>query len=408
MGILGLLFTFFRGFLRGHATLAAENLALRQQLSVLRRSVKRVRLRKRDRVFWAMLSRFWHGWRSSLMIVKPETVIRWHRYGFRLYWRWKSRRGGRPRKDAEIRMLVRRMSRENPTWGASRIQSELALLGHNVAESTVARYMTRRRKPPSQTWRAFLKNHASQIAAVDFFTVPTVTFRVLFCFIVLSHDRRRVLHFNVTAHPTATWTTQQIAEAFPYDTAPRYLLRDRDGIYGEYFRQRVKNMGIEEVTTACRSPWQNAYAERVIGSIRRECLDHVIVFNEDHLRRILADYFVYYNRNRTHLSLERNSPIPREVEPPGTGKVVAIPHVGGLHHRYTRVARFSANNSRVADGEGEWSAHRGPSSHQMIRICVQSARFQLPISLTRGSSRYLRLSLTVTRVRMRFSGGTGR
>ena len=338
MTILKMLFFLLRGFLCTRTDLAIENLALRQQLNVLRRSVKRVRLRKRDRVFWAVLSRIWNDWPSSLIIVKPETVIRWHRRGFRLYWRWKSRRGGRPRKEAEIRMLIRRMSRQNPTWGAPRIQSELQLLGYEVAESTVARYMVRRRKPPSQTWRSFLKNHIGQIAAVDFFTVPTVTFRVLFCFIVLSHDRRRVIHFNVTEHPTAKWTAQQIVEAFPYDTAPRYILRDRDSIYGEYFRRRIKHMGIKEAVTAYRSPWQNAYVERVIGSIRRECLDHVIVFNEDHLRRILADYFEYYNRNRTHLSLERNSPIPREVEPPGIGNVVAIPYVGGLHHRYTRAA----------------------------------------------------------------------
>ena len=174
--------------------------------------------------------------------------------------------------------------------------------------------------------------------AIDFFTVPTVTFRVLFCFIVLSHDRRRILHFNVTEHPTAEWTAQQIVEAFPYDTAPKYIIRDRDAVYGESFRRRVSSMGIEEVITACQSPWQNAYAERVIGSIRRECLDHVIVFGENHLRRILSDYFKYYHSSRTHLSLMRNSPIPREVEPPERGRVIAIPHVGGLHHRYTRVA----------------------------------------------------------------------
>ena len=208
MAILQVILFLVRGFLRSRTDLAVENLALRQQLNVLRRSVKRVRLRKRDRVFWAVLSRIWDDWRSCLMIVQPETVIRWHRYGFRLYWPWKSRRGGRPKKDAEIRVLIRRMSRENPTWGAPRIQSELALLGYTVAESTVARYMTRVRKPPSQTWRAFLKNHALQIAAIDFFTVPTVTFRVLFCFIVLSHDRRRVIHFNVTEHPTAEWTAR--------------------------------------------------------------------------------------------------------------------------------------------------------------------------------------------------------
>ena len=338
MAILKAFFFLLRGFLGSRANLAVENLALRQQLNVLRRSVKRPRLRQRDRILWVWLSQLWAKWRSSLMIVKPETIIRWHRQGFRLYWRWKSRTRGRPKKGAETRALIRRMSRENPTWGAPRIQAELRLLGYEVAESTVARYICRVRKPPSPTWRAFLKNHARQTAAIDFFTVPTVTFRVLFCFIVLSHDRRRIIHSNVTEHPTAEWTAQQIVEAFPYDEAPRYLLRDRDSIYGEYFRRRVKSMGIEEVITACRSPWQNAYAERVIGSIRRECLDHVIVFGENHLRRVLADYVDYYNHARTHLSLGRNSPIPREVEPPERGQVVAISHVGGLHHRYTRVA----------------------------------------------------------------------
>ncbi len=338
MGVLCTICTLLRAVFVERANLAIENLALRQQLTVLRRSFKRLRLRRRDRIFWVWLSRIWNDWRSSLMIVKPETVISWHRRGFRLYWRWRSRRGGRPRADTEIRSLIRRMSRENPTWGAPRIQSELSLLGYTVAESTVARYMTRGRKPPSQTWRNFLKNHVGQIAAIDFFTAPTVTFRVLFCFIVLSHDRRRVIHFNVTEHPTAEWAARQIVEAFPYDEAPRFLLRDRDSIYGEYFRRRVKHMGIEEVITAYRSPWQNPYAERLIGSIRRECLDHVMVFGEDHLRRILSNYFEYYNRSRTHLSLERNSPIPRKVEPPETGKVVAIPQVGGLHHRYTRAA----------------------------------------------------------------------
>jgi len=223
-------------------------------------------------------------------------------------------------------------------WGAPRIQSELQLLGHTVAESTVARYMDRSSKPPSQTWRTFLRNHADQIVAIDFFTVPTITFRVLYGFLMLRHDRRRVVHFNVTVSPTAEWTAQQIVEAFPYEEAPRFILRDRDGIYGEIFRRRVKHMGIEEVVTACRSPWQNPYVERLIGSIRRECLDHVIVLSEAHLHRILASYFEYYHTSRTHLSLDRNAPIEREVEPPSKGKVMAVPQVGGLHHRYTRAA----------------------------------------------------------------------
>jgi len=230
------------------------------------------------------------------------------------------------------------MCRENPTWGGPRIQSELALLGHEVAESTVAKYMIRQPKPPSQNWRTFLENHVGQIAAIDFFTVPTITFRVLYVFLVLRHERRRLAHFNVTTSPTAQWTAQQIVEAFPYDEAPRFLLRDRDGIYGQGFRDRVKHMGIDEVKIAFRSPWQSPYVERLIGSIRRECLDHVIVLNEEHLRRILAEYFGYYHEARAHLSLERNSPDPRPVCPPQQGKVVAKAYLGGLHHCYTRAA----------------------------------------------------------------------
>jgi putative transposase len=230
------------------------------------------------------------------------------------------------------------MSQENPTWGAPRIQSELRLLGYEVADSTVAKYMIQHKKPPSQTWRSFLKNHVRQIAAIDFFTVPTVTFRILYCFIVLRHNRREIVHFNVTANPNARWTAQQINEAFPYDAAPKYLIRDRDGIYGKDFRKRVKEMSIKEVIIAPRSPWQNPFAERVIGSIRRECLDHLIILGENHLHQILSSYFRYYNNCRPHLSLDRNSPSPRNVEPPSKGKVISIPEVGGLHHRYSRVA----------------------------------------------------------------------
>ncbi len=230
------------------------------------------------------------------------------------------------------------MSHENPTWGAPRIISELALLGHEVAEGTVAKYMVRNRKPPSQTWRTFLANHVPEIAACDFFTVPTVTFRVLYVFIVIRHDRREIVHFNITTNPHAEWTTQQIVQAFPYEEAPRLLIRDRDGIYGDYFINRVEGVGIEEVPTAPRSPWQNPYCERVIGSIRRECLDHMIALNERHLHRILTSYFDHYHNSRCHLSLDRNSPTPRNAEPPSEGDVVAIPQVGGLHHRYTRRA----------------------------------------------------------------------
>ena len=329
-----------RGFCRSRTTLALENLALRQQLAVLRRSVKRPRLRPGDRAFWVLLRRFCPDWRSHLILVKPDTVVRWHRLGFRLFWRWKSRNGGRPRIDHELINLIRRMSRENATWGVPRIQSELRLLGYDVADSTVARYLAKRsRRPPSQTWRVFLKNHLRTTAACDFFVVPTVTFRLLYCFVVLAHERRRIVHFNVTFHPSAEWTAQQIIEAFPADgDEPKYLLRDRDSIYGEEFRRRVQRMGIEQVITARRSPWQNPYAERVIGSIRRECTDHMIVLGENHLRQILLSYQTYYNEARTHLSLERNSPVPRRIEPPSMGSVVAIPQVGGLHDRYSRAA----------------------------------------------------------------------
>jgi len=230
------------------------------------------------------------------------------------------------------------MCRENPTWGAPRIQSELRLLGYDVSETTVDKYMIRERKPPSPTWQTFLDNHLKDIVAIDFFTVPTATFHILFALVILRHDRRTVVHFNVTEHPTADWTAQQIVEAFPDESSPRYLIRDRDGIYGAYFREHVKHMGIDEIVIARRSPWQNPYVERLIGSIRRECLDHVIVINERHLRRILRSYFVYYHESRTHLSLNRNSPNAREVDPPENGKVIAIPQVGGLHHRYRRAA----------------------------------------------------------------------
>jgi hypothetical protein len=238
------------------AELAAENLALRQQLAVLGHKSKRPRLWKRDRIFWIWLSRLWAGRRSVLVIVQPDNVARWHRDGFRLYWRWKSMAGnvGRPSIDAEIRRLIRRMCRENPSRGAPRIHSELQLLGYDVSETTVDKYMVRHRKPPSQTWRTFLDNHVLDIVAIDFFTVPTATFRILFAFVVLRHHRRQVVDFNVSAHPTAEWRAQQVVEAFPEDQAPRFLMRDRDAIYGDSFRQRVKHMGIEQVVIAYRSP----------------------------------------------------------------------------------------------------------------------------------------------------------
>ena len=340
MGVFWMLWGLVRALFTTHTALAAENLVLRQQLIVLRRSVKRPQLRNRDRLFWIVVSSLWKHWRSSLHILQPATVVRWHREGFKRYWRWRSRskKPGRSIIDAEIRQLIRQMSTENPLWGAPRILSELQLLGYSVAERTVAKYMVRDRKPLSQTWRTFLDNHLQDIVAIDFFTVPTATFRVLYCFVVLRHARREVVHFNVTEQPTAAWTAQQIVEAFPWDEAPKYLIRDRDSIYGAEFRKRIKSMGIEQVRTAFRSPWQSPYVKRLIGSIRRECLDHVIVLNEAHLMRILKDYFTYYHESRAHLSLDRNAPMPRKIERPEQGAVISIPQVGGLHHRYARAA----------------------------------------------------------------------
>ena len=325
---------------RSHAALQLEILALRHQLGVLQRSVKRPKLTSADRFLWAGLCKVWNDWRTSLFLVQPATVIAWHRQGFRLFWTGKIRRGplGRPIVPKDIRDLIRTMSRENPLWGAPRIHSELLKLGINIGETSVSKYMVRRRKPPSQTWRTFLENHMKSMVSVDFFTVPTIRFQILYVFLVLAHHRRRILHFAVTAHPTAEWTAHQLREAFPWDTAPRYLLRDRDRIFGKEFVDQVKAMGVKQVLSAPRSPWQRAYIERVIGTIRRECLDHVIVFNRTSLSRHLNRFLEYYHRSRCHLSLEKDPPEPRPVQRPEAGRIVSIPQFGGLHHRYERRA----------------------------------------------------------------------
>jgi putative transposase len=319
--------------------LALENLVLRQQLAVLHRQHRRPKLRRSDRIFWLLVSRFWVRWKEALVIVKPETVLRWQRKRFASYWtRLSRKRPGRPGTDWEIRELIRRMARSNPLWGAPRVHGELLKLGINISERTVSRWMPRRRKPPSQTWRAFLDNHIGDLVSMDFFTVPTATFRVLFVLIILAHDRRKIVHFNVTEHPTAEWTGQQIVEAFCEGKVPRFLIRDRDGVYGLKFRERVKALDIEEAVIAPHSPWQTPYVERVIGSLRRECLDHVIVLGEMHLRRIVRRYVSYYHRARTHLALEKDAPEPRTVQTPEKGTVIEISEVGGLHHRYERRA----------------------------------------------------------------------
>ena len=281
----------------------------------------------------------WPGWRDVLVFVQPSTVIAWQRRRFRDHWaRLSHRAPGRPAVGKPLRDLIRQMSSANPLWGSPRIVGELAKLGIQVAKATVEKYMVRMKKPPSPTWRAFLESHVKDLVSVDFFTVPTVTFRVLFVFVVLAHARRRVVHFNITEHPTARWTAQQVSEAFPWEVVPRYLIRDRDRVYGVAFKKRVTCMGIAEVLTAPRSPWQNPFAERVIGSIRRECLDHVIVLNQRHLRRILDAYFEHYHRWRCHRSLTMDCPAPRPVQGPELGQVLEVAEAGGLFRHYERRA----------------------------------------------------------------------
>jgi transposase InsO family protein len=274
---------------------------------------------------------------DASIVFQPETLLCWHRRGFRLFWRWKSRRQvGRPALPADIRSLVRRISRENPLWGAPRIHGELLKLGIEIAQSSVAKYMVRRRGPPSQGWKTFIRNHAPDIAAIDLFVVPTIDFKLLYGLAIIHFGRRRLVWTSATANPTSEWIARQITEAFPWDEAPRYLIRDRDSSYGVIVRKRIRAMGIRDQPTAPRSPWQNGHTERLIGSIRRECLDHVLVLGEAHLRQTLKAYADYYNRIRTHLSLKKDAPLGRPVQ--AIGSLAAIPLLGGLHHEYFRMA----------------------------------------------------------------------
>src|SRR5262245_43592132 len=325
------------GLYRSRAALQAEILVLRHQLNVLRRqSPGRVALHNIDRLVFAALYGLAPKVLDALKILKPETVIRWHRAGFRAYWRWKSRpRGGRPRIPAEIRQLFREMSIANPLWGAPRIHGELLKLGIDVGQTTVAKYMARRRWPPSQGWKTFLRNHAGAIASMDLFVVPTISFRLLYGLLILQHARRELLWLAVTAHPNAEWISRQMTEACSWKQAPRYLVRDRDGAYGEAFIRRVRVMGIRDRPISARSPWQNGYAERLIGSLRRACLDHVAVFGERHLHHLLIPSQTFYNVVRTDLSLKKDAPIPRDVRT--LGRIVPLPILAGLHHQYVRV-----------------------------------------------------------------------
>src|SRR6202167_3682569 len=331
LGTIGRLFCTRRGLL-------LENLVLRQQLAVLKRQHPRPRLNAFDKLFWVSIRRIWSDWRNSLIVVTPETVVGWHRAGFRLYWKLISRvrnAVGRKRLPKEVRDLIFRMVADNQTWGAPRIHGELLMLGFEVSERTISRWMRKapRDPEPAKRWLAFLRNHREAIAAMDFFTVPTITFGVLYCFFVIGHDRRKILHFNVTKHPTSMWVVQQLRQAFPFDSVPRFLIFDRDAKYGLEVPVAIRSMRIDSVQTSYQSPWQNGVAERWVESCRRDLLDHVIAINEQHLKRLLSDYVRYYHEDRTHLGLAKKTPtgrVPSMVD----GPVVSHPRLGGLHHRY--------------------------------------------------------------------------
>ena len=333
------------GAFRSREDLMLENLALRQQLLALHAKRPRRRLGSVDKLFWVALRKLWSGWRKSLILVTPETVVRWHRSGFRLYWAWLSRAprtAGRKALSREVREKIFRMVAENPTWGAPRIHGELLKLGFDISERTVSRWVKRaqRNPDPVRRWLTFLRNHREAIAAMDFFTVPTLTFGILYCFFVIDHERRRILHFNVTRNPTAFWVALQLRQTWGYDLPHRFLIFDRDAKFNADVVATVKDNGILPIRTAFRSPWQNGIAERWVGSVRRDLLDHVIVLSQTHLRHLMRDYVRYYHEDRTHLGLEKDTPCGRVVASasPSGSKIIALPRLGGLHHRYTVAA----------------------------------------------------------------------
>src|ERR1700730_4857568 len=339
---VGLCFGMLVRFFRGRRSFLLENLALRQQLVELKRRHPRPSLGLFDKLFWVIARRVWSAWKQSLIIVTPETIVRWHRTGFCMYWRLISRvrrQVGRRPTPKEVRELIFRMVVENPTWGAPRIHGELRMLGFDLSERTISRWMKRAPRGPDRAkrWLAFLQNHREAIAAMDFFTVPTITFRVLYCFFIIGHDRRRILHFDVTKSPTAMWIVQQLREAFPFESAPRFLIFDRDGKYGTEVPATVRSMRIRCVRTSFQSPWQNGIAERWIESCRRDLLDHIIAVDGRHLKRLLSAYVRYYHEDRTHLGLGKETP-GRRIRSVATGRIISHDRLGGLHHRYDRAA----------------------------------------------------------------------
>jgi len=341
--LLAVLVRLLRAVGKSKQELILENLALRQQVTAFKLGTHRPKLHDTDRAFWVGLRKTWSGWSRRLVIVKPETVVDWQRRRFRRYWTKISQQHGcpgRPALEVELRELIRRMVREND-WGAPRIFSELKKLGFDLSETTVSRYVRRSRKhnpDPDvlQRWITFLRNHADGIAGMDFFTVPTATLNILYGFFVIHHDRRRILHFNATYHPTAQWVIQQLREAFPFGSAPRHLIFDRDSIFCPAVVEFVKMLGTRPTRTGYRSPWQNPVAERWIGTLRRELLDHAVVLGQRHLVRLVSSYLEYYHTDRCHLGLERDAPDTRTItpRPSQTAKVIALSRVGGLHHRY--------------------------------------------------------------------------
>jgi transposase InsO family protein len=328
--------------------LEAENAVLRYQLIILRRKVPgRVQVAYGDRWFLVQLYRLFPSILRVLTIVRPETLVRWHRAGFRSYWRWKScSLGGRPRIDSDLRALIKKMSMENPLWGAPRIHGEVLKLGFEIAQSSVAKYMVKRSGAPSQGWKTFLRNHAPDIAAMDLFVVPTISFDLLYALVILRLDRRELVWVNVTANPTPEWIARQVTEAFPWEQARRYLIRDRDRIYGTLFRRRLRTMGIRDKPTARASPWQNGFAERLIGSIRRDCVDHLIVLSEAQLHRVLRAYARYYNNVRT---TGRSLKMPRSLDPfsgpEASGRIPSLADVITT----TFVFRFSVHTVQISE-----------------------------------------------------------
>lgn len=322
---------------RSHNRQAIVELALRQQLATYSQKKSKHKIAPLDRVFWIALFRFWPRWKRVLVIVEPDTVVRWHRIGFKLYWRWISKPGpGRPPTSLEVRNLIKEFAHDNG-WGARKIHAELEKLGFTVSLATVSRYMPKqpRDKGQQQRWMTFLRNHKDGITAMDFFVVPTISFRLLYVWFVIDHQRRRISHVSVTAHPTSRWVVQQLRETFPDDLAPNYLVFNNDTIFSSEVSASIESLGITPKRTAYRSPWQNGTAERRVGSCKRELIDHVIVLNQEHLRRLVRDYVRYYNADRVHTSIQ-DAPEGRAAEPrpSSKAKVVGLPRVGGLHHRY--------------------------------------------------------------------------